>query len=128
MLVAINIGKSQSGLLKTTDLRRDLTLDLIPSDAPEKGASEKFSTRAGKMSRFINQARQHLAPQDGSLFNQCQMQANIQFRIFPRQRDSLLECTPSHKQGSTRYDSVLKRPQDPPVDSRGQSEVIRVNN
>jgi|SRR5438094_9046684 len=56
------------------------------------------------------------------------MQANIQFRILASQCDSLLECTPRHKQRGTRYDSVLKRPQDPSVDSRRQSKVIRVNN
>jgi hypothetical protein len=57
MLVAIKMGKSQSCVLKTRDLRRDLTLDLIPADASEKGASEKFTARAGKPSRFINQGR-----------------------------------------------------------------------
>ncbi len=56
------------------------------------------------------------------------MQANIQFRVLPSQRDSLLECTPRHKQRGTRYDSVLKCPQDPSVNSGRQSQVIRVNN
>ena len=56
------------------------------------------------------------------------MQANIQFRVLPGQRDSLLECTPRHKQRGTRYDSVLKPPQNSSVDSRRQSQVIRVNN
>ena len=94
MLVAIKMGKSQSCLLKKRDLRRDLTLDLIPADASKKGASEKFTTRAGKSSRFIDQGRQGLAPQNGSLFHQRQMQTNIQFRILPRQHDSLVECIP----------------------------------
>ena len=62
------------------------------------------------------------------LFHQRQMQANIQFRVLPSQRDSLLECTPRHKQRGTRYDSILKRPQNPSVDSWRQSQVIRVNN
>ena len=128
MLVAIKMGKSQSCLLKTVDLRRDLTLDLIPADAPGKGAFKKFTTRAGKPSRFINQGRQSLVSQNGSLFHQRQMQAHIQFRVLPSQRDSLLECTPRHKQRGTRYDAILKRPQDPSVDSRRQSQVIRVNN
>ena len=128
MLVAVKMGKSQSCLLKTRDLRRNLTLDFIPADASEKGASEKFTTRAGKPPRFINQGRQHLAPQNGSLFHQCQMQANIQFRVLPSQRDRLLECIPRDKQRGTRYDSVLKRPQDPFVDSRRQPPVIRGNN
>jgi len=57
MLVAIKMGKSQSCLLKPRDLRRDLMLDLIPADASEKGASEKFTTRPGKPSRFTNQSR-----------------------------------------------------------------------
>jgi hypothetical protein len=57
MLVAIKMGQPQACLLKTRDLRRDLTLDLIPVDASEEGASEKFTTRAGKPSRFINQGR-----------------------------------------------------------------------
>ena len=56
------------------------------------------------------------------------MEANIQFRVLSSQRDSLLECTPRHKQRGTRYDAVLKRPQDPSVHSRGQSQIIRVNN
>ena len=56
------------------------------------------------------------------------MQANIQSRVLPSQRNSLLECTPRHKQRGTRYDAALKRPQDPSVDSRRQSQVIRVNN
>jgi len=56
------------------------------------------------------------------------MEANIQFRVLPSQRDSLLESTPRHKQRGTRYDAVLKRPQNPSVDSRRQSQVIRVNN
>ncbi len=51
----------------------------------------------------------------------------MQVRILLGLRDSLLECTPRHKQRGTRYDSVLKRPQNPPVNSRGQSQVIRVN-
>jgi hypothetical protein len=54
MLVAIDMGKSQSGFLETGDLRSNLKLDLFPLDAPEKGASEKFTTRAGKTSGFIN--------------------------------------------------------------------------
>jgi len=110
------------------ELRLDLTLDLIPANASKKGASEKFTTRAGKASRFINQGRQDFAPQNGSLFHERKMQANIQFRVLPSQRDSLLECTPRHKQRGTRYDSVLKCPQDPSVDSRCKSQVIRVNN
>jgi hypothetical protein len=57
MLVAIKMGKSQSCLLEARDLRRDLTLDLVPVDASEKRASEKFTTRAGKPSRFINHGR-----------------------------------------------------------------------
>src|SRR5438046_10367678 len=44
MLVAIKMGKSQSCRLKTCDLRCNLALNFIPSDAPEKGASEKFTT------------------------------------------------------------------------------------
>ena len=56
------------------------------------------------------------------------MQANFQFRVQPSQRDSVLKCTPRHKQRGTRYDSILKRSQDPSVDSRRQSEVVRVNN
>ena len=56
------------------------------------------------------------------------MEANIQFRILPSQRDCLIKCTPRHKQRGTRYDAVLKRPQDPSVDSRRQSQVIRINN
>ena len=127
MLVAIKMRKSQSCLLKARDLSGDLMPYLIPADASEKGASEKFTTCARKPSRFINQGRQHLAPQNGSLFHQRQMQANIQFRVLPSQRDSLLECTPYHKQRGTCHDSVLKRPQDPSVDSRRQSPVIRVN-
>src|SRR6266849_3347574 len=112
------MGKSQSCLLKARYLRRDLTLDLIPSDPSEKRAFEKFTTRAGKPSLFINQGRQRLAPQDGSLFHQRQMQANIEFRVLPSKSDSLLECTPSHKQRGARHDSFLKCPQDPSVDSR----------
>ena len=56
------------------------------------------------------------------------MEANIQFRILPSLRDCLLKCTPGHKQRGTRYDSVLKCPQDPSVDSRCKSQVIRVDN
>ncbi len=56
------------------------------------------------------------------------MEANIQFRILPSQRDSLLECAPRHKQRGTRYDSSLKRPNYPSVDSGRQTQVIRVNN
>ena len=56
------------------------------------------------------------------------MQANIQFRILPRQSDSILECTPSYEQRCARYDSVLKSPHHASVDSRRQSEVVRVNN
>jgi hypothetical protein len=62
MLVAIKMGKSQSCFLKKADLRRDLTLDLIPVDAFAKGASEKFTTRTGKPPRLINQGGQRLAP------------------------------------------------------------------
>jgi len=127
MLVAIKMGKSQSGLLKTHDLRCDLTLDLIPVDASENGVSEKFTTGAGKASRFINQGRQDFAPQNGSLFHERKMQANIQFRVLPSQRDSLLESTPRYKERGTCHDSFSKRPQDPSVNSRRQSQVIRVN-
>src|SRR5438552_13852585 len=56
------------------------------------------------------------------------MQANIQFRVLSSQRDSLLEFTPRHKQRGTRYDSSLKRPNYPSVDSGRQTQVIRVNN
>ena len=128
MLVAIKMGKSQSCVLKKRDLRRNLALDLLPADASKNGASDKFSTRPGKSSRFIDEGRQGIAPQDGSLFHQRQMQTNIQFRILPRQRNSLVECMPRHKQRGTCYDSILKRLQDPSVDSSRQSEVIRVNN
>ena len=55
------------------------------------------------------------------------MQANIQLRVLPSQRDSLLECTPRHKQGGTGHNSILKRPEDPSVYSRRQSQVIRVD-
>jgi len=62
VLVAIKMGKSQSCLLKNADLRRDLTLDLIPVDAFAKSASEKFATRTGKPPCLINQGGQRLAP------------------------------------------------------------------
>jgi len=55
------------------------------------------------------------------------MQANIQFRVLPSQRDGILERAPCHKQRSTCYNSFLKSPQDPSVDSRRQSQVISVN-
>ena len=57
MLVAVKMGKSQSCLLKTRDLRHDLTLDLIPVDASDNGAFEKFTTCARKPPPFINQGR-----------------------------------------------------------------------
>ena len=126
--MAIKMGKSQSCLLKTCDLRRDLALDFSPIYASENGTSEKFTARAGKQSRLINQGRYDLVPQHGSLLHQRQMQTNIQFRILPRQCNSLVECMPRHKQRGTRYDSILKRLQDPSVDSSRQSEVIRINN
>jgi hypothetical protein len=97
MLVAIKMRKSQSSLLKKRDLRCNLLLDLMPVDASEKGALDKFRTRAGKPSGFIDHGRQDIGPQNGSLFHQRQMQANIQFRILLRQRDGILECTPRHK-------------------------------
>jgi len=100
----------------------------MPVDASEKGALDKFRTRAGKPSAFIDHGRQDIGPQNGSLFHQRQMQANIQFRILLRQHDGILECTARHKQRGTRYDSVLKSPYDTSVDSRRQSEVVRVNN
>ena len=128
MLVAVNMRKSQSCFLKERDLRCDLALDLIPRDAPEQGTSEKFTTRAGKPSCFIDQGRQDIAPQDGSLFHQREMQANIEFRVLPSQRDSLLECTPRHKQRCACHDSVVECTQNPSVDSRRQAEVISVNN
>ena len=126
--MAIKMGKSQPCLLKARDLRCDLTLDLIPSDASEKRASDKFSTRTGQPPRFIEQSRQDIASQDSSLFHQRQMQANIQSRVLPRERDSLLECISRHKQRGARYDSVLIGPQDPSVVSGCQSQVIGVNN
>ena len=128
MLVAIKMGKSQACILKTGDLRRDLTLNFIPANACQQGASEKFTTRTGQASTFINQGWQRIAAQDGSLFYERQMQANIQLRVFPSQRDSLLECPARHKQRGTRYDPVLKGPKDPPGNSRSQSPVIGVNN
>jgi hypothetical protein len=98
MLVAIKMRKSQPCLLKKRDLRCNLLLDLMPADASEKGAMDKFRARAGKPSGFIDESRQDIGPKDGSLFNQRQMQANIQFRILLRQRDGIFECTPRHKQ------------------------------
>jgi hypothetical protein len=98
MLVAIKMRKSQSSLLEKRDLRCNLALDLTPADASEKGALDKFHTRAGKPSGFIDQGRQDIGPQDGSFFHQRQMQADIQFRILARQSDGILECTPRHKQ------------------------------
>ena len=96
--MAIKMRKSQSCRPKKRGLRCNLLLDLMPADAPEKGALDKFHTRARKPSGFIDQGRQDIGPEDGSLFHQRQMQANIQFRILPRQRDGILECTPRHKQ------------------------------
>src|SRR5215470_19051217 len=55
------------------------------------------------------------------------MQTNIQFGILPSQRYGVFERSSNHKQRGTRYDSVLKSPQDPSVDSRRQSQVISVN-
>ena len=128
MLVAIQMRKSQCSFLKKRDLRCNLLLDLMPADASEKGALDKFRTRPGKPSAFIDQGRQDIGSQDGSLFHQRQMQANIQFRIFLRQRDGILECTPSHKQRGTRDHSVLKGPRHTSVDGRRESQVIRVDN
>jgi hypothetical protein len=79
MLVAIKMRKAQSRLLKERDLGCDFSFDLMPADASKKGASDKFSTRTGKPSGFINESRHHLGIQSGSLFHQRQMQANIQF-------------------------------------------------
>src|SRR4030095_6018837 len=56
------------------------------------------------------------------------MQTNIQFWIFPRERDGIFECTPRHKQRGTRYDSVLKSPHHTYVDGRRESPVSRGNN
>src|SRR5437660_10107539 len=55
------------------------------------------------------------------------MQANIQLWVLPSQSDSLFECTPRHKQRGAGYNSILKRPQDPSVYPRRQSQVVRVN-
>ena len=55
------------------------------------------------------------------------MQTNIEFWVLPSQRDSVFECIPRHKQRGTGYDSILKRPHDPSVYSRRQSQVICVN-
>jgi hypothetical protein len=128
MLVAIKMRKSQSSLLEKRDLRGNFALNLKPVDAPENSASDKFGTRARKPSRFVDQSRQDIGPQDGSFFHQRQMQPNIQFRILARQNDGLLECTPCHKQRCARYDSVLKSPHDTSVDGRRESQVIRVDN
>ena len=128
MLVAVNMGKSQSCLFEKFKLRCDLTLDFIPIDASENGALNKFTTRSGKPSLLINQGRQDIAPQDGSLFHQRQMQANIQFRILPRERDGIFKCSPGHKQRGAGYNSVLKSPHHTSIDGRCQSPVIRVDN
>ena len=98
MLVAVKMRKSQSCLLKKRDLGCNLLLDLIPVYASEDGALDKFRTSARKPPGFIDQGWQDIRPQDGSLFHQRQMQANIQFRILLSQRDGILECTPRHKQ------------------------------
>jgi hypothetical protein len=128
MLVTVNMGKSQSCFFKKFDLRRDLALNFMPIDPSENGASDKFTTRPGKSARLIDQRRQDIAPQDSSLFHQRQMQANIEFRILPRQRHSFLECTPRHKQRGAGYDSVLKSPHHTSVNGRRESPVIRVDN
>jgi len=41
--------------LKTGDLRRDLTFNFIPANVSQQGASDKFTTRSGQASAFINQ-------------------------------------------------------------------------
>ena len=82
MLVAVNMGKSQSCLLKKRDLCCDLALDLMPADAPKNCASDKFSAGPGKPSRFTDQGRQDIAPPDGSVFHQRKGQANLQFWIL----------------------------------------------
>jgi hypothetical protein len=98
MLVAIKMGKSQACILKTGDLRRDLTLNFIPANACQQGPPEKFTTRTGQASIFINQGWQYLAAKDGLLFHQRHMQANIQFRVLPSERDGVVERAPGHKQ------------------------------
>src|SRR5262245_15827369 len=128
MLVAIKMGKSESSLLEKRDLRCNLALDLIPANAPENSAPDKFGTCARKPSRFVDQSRQGFGPQEGLFFHQRQMQANIQFRILPRQSDSILECTACHKQRGACYNSALESPHDTAVDGRRESQVIRVDN
>lgn len=128
MLVAIKMGKSQACILEMSDLRRDLTLNFIPANACQQGPPEKLTTRTGQASTFINQGWQYLAAKDGLLFHQRQMQANIQFRVLPSERDGIVERAPGHKQRRTRYDSIVKSPQYPSVDSRRQAQVISVNN
>ena len=83
MLVAIKMGKSQACVLKTGNLRRDLTLNFIPANACQQGASEKFTTRSGQASTFINYGWQYLAAKNGLFFHQCQMQTNIQLGVPP---------------------------------------------
>src|SRR6476646_9493705 len=65
MLVAIEMRKSQSCLLKKRDLRCNFLLVLMAIDASEKGALDKFHTRAGKSSSFIDQGRQDIGAEDG---------------------------------------------------------------
>ena len=97
VLVTVEMGKPESGLLKARDLGRNFALDFSPTYSPEQRASEEFALCAGKTPCFINKGRQRLRRQHGLLFHQRQMQANIQCREISRQRDGILECAPGHE-------------------------------
>ena len=128
VLVAVEMGEPQSGLLKARDLGRDFALDFIPAYLPEQRAFEEFALCAGKTSCFINKGRQRLGRQHGLLFHQRQMHANIQCRQISRQRDGIFERAPGHQERGTRHDSVLKRTHNPAVDAGRQSQIVGVYN
>ena len=69
MLVTVEMGKSQPGLLKSGDLCSDLSLDFIPANSPENCAFEKLALCAGESSCFIDERRQRLAPQHRAFFH-----------------------------------------------------------
>ena len=97
VLVTVEMGEPESGLLKARNLGRDFALDFIPAYSPEQRTFQEFAFCAGKTSGSMDKGRERLGRQYGLLFHQRQMQANIQCREISRQRDSILERAPGHE-------------------------------
>ena len=127
MLVGVDVARQDAGVREFRVLRLEFAAHLRSRDPARKDATDQSSVVIQESTVWPDQCSQRLGWRERALFDQREMQADIQLGTTVTRLDAVVERFADHRERGARDNALPMCPLDATIDICVQAEIIGVH-